>query len=251
MITLQGLCDYLADYLHVSEFTDYCPNGLQVEGKGEIRKVATAVSANLETIEKAVENQVDALIVHHGLFWNRDPYPIIGVKRKKLDLLLKNEISLLAYHLPLDAHRTVGNNWRAAMDLGWRDLEPFCDVQGQMIGVKGAFDPIPVKEMLAHMESYYRHPAHTALGGKEQVASAALVSGGAYKSIQDAITEGVDCFITGNFDEPVWSEAHEGGIHFMALGHSATERIGPRALGQHLVDACGLKSGFLDVENPF
>jgi len=251
MITLQELCCYLEDLLKVSSFSDYCPNGLQVEGKGKIKKVATAVSASLSTIEAAIEVGVQALIVHHGLFWNKDSYVIQGSKREKIRLLLKHDISLLAYHLPLDAHQEFGNNWKAAQELGWKDLEPFGDYNGTSIGVKGKILPQTRKEFMDNLESYYCHPAHCALGGKEIVSTAALISGGSHKSIIEAANEGVDCFVTGSFDEPVWHQAAEEKINFFAMGHSNTEKIGPRALGLHLEKHFGVHCSFLDIENPF
>lgn len=238
-------------FLEVDLFKDYCPNGIQVEGKKEIHKAATAVSANLQTIEAAVHEGVNVLIVHHGMFWNRDPYPIIGSKKRKLDLLLKNQISLLAYHLPLDAHKEVGNNWRAAHAMGWEDLTPFGEFNGIEIGVKGMFAPVSIDSFVRSVEKYYSHSAATALNGKKMVASAALVSGGAYRELSKAAKAGVDCFITGNFDEPVWGEAYELGMHFLALGHSATERVGPKALCTYICEKLSLECLFLDSENPF
>jgi dinuclear metal center YbgI/SA1388 family protein len=251
MITLQELCLYLNELLQIPGLNDYCKNGLQVEGCSKITKIATAVSASLETIEMAAEMGVDALIVHHGMFWNSDPHEITGVKKKKLKSLLKPDISLIAYHLPLDAHKEFGNNWKAALDMGWMDLKPFGNVTGIPIGVMGK---IPDQTNLAFqekLENYYGNKAHIALFGKEHVKTAGLVSGGAYKYIQDAVRENLDCFITGNFDEPVWNMAMEEKINFYALGHSATERIGSKALGEHLQAKFGIPCEFIDVNNPF
>ncbi|MFN0065704.1 MAG: Nif3-like dinuclear metal center hexameric protein [Chlamydiales bacterium] len=236
----------LNSYLDIASFVDFCPNGLQVEGKKEVRRAATAVSANLQTIEQAVALKVDALLVHHGLFWTKDPYLITGTKRKKLALLLENNISLLAYHLPLDGHREIGNNWHAAERLGWKELEPF-----EQIGVKGTFSPLPIDQFVEILEDFYEHKATVALGGKKEVSSAALISGGAYRTLLDAVREGIDCFITGNFDEPAWSWAMEENMHFLAMGHSASERIGPRALAQYVERSCQIDCSFLDVANPF
>lgn len=251
MITLQAFFEYLAKLLPSEKIADSCPNGLQVEGKPSIKKAATAVSANLATIEAAVEMGVDALVVHHGLFWQRDSYVIEGIKREKLKLLLDHGISLFAYHLPLDLHQDIGNNWLAAKELGWKDLQPFGYMNGVAIGVKGNVPRISRQEFQATLERYYDHPAVCALGGKEQVSSAALISGGAYRSLIDAAKEDVDCFITGNFDEPAWSQAFEEKINFFALGHSATERIGPKALGRKIESDLGLPCEFLDLPNPF
>lgn len=251
MLKLKKLKGYLDTLLPSQGVVDYCPNGLQVEGKESIKKVATAVSASLATIEAAVEAEVDALIVHHGLFWQRDSYVIDGVKREKIALLLKHGISLFAYHLPLDLHPQLGNNWKAAEELGWMDLQPFCPLNGVAIGVKGRVTECSMGDLKTKVEEYYQHSAVCALGGKKKVTTLALISGGAHKNIKEAIQEGVDVFITGSFDEPVWHQAFEEKINFLALGHSATERVGPRALSSHLTDQLGIPCSFLDILNPF
>lgn len=246
MITLQELSKFLDEILPALSFPDFCPNGLQVEGKCEVKKVALAVSASVAAIDAAVKAGVDALIVHHGIFWNKDSYVVKGPKRKKLALLLKNEISLFAYHLPLDAQNDLGNNWKAATDLGWENLQSFGDV-----GVKGIFNPIPVREFQAKVELYYGHSATTALGGKKSVSSAALISGGSYRCLEQAAQAGVDCFISGNFDEPAWDIAHEQEINFFALGHYATERVGIIALREELQRRLKIECQFIDLPNPF
>lgn len=251
MLSLKSLIQYLDEYLTAGLFNDYCPNGLQIEGKEQITKIATAVSADLETIEKAIELKVDALLVHHGLFWSKDPYVITGSKRQKILQLLKNGISLIAYHLPLDAHKEVGNNWKAAIDLGWEELEPFGLFNGKTIGVKGKFKAKPVEIFRDELEAYYDHSAIQVLGGHKKVTSASLISGGAWKDISQAAKEGIDCFITGNFDEPAWYLAKEEGVNFFALGHSATEKIGVRTLGKHLQERFNLSCEYIDTLNPF
>lgn len=245
------LCAYLENYLQVSSISDFCPNGLQVEGKGRINQLATAVSASLATIEMAVERGAQALLVHHGIFWNRDPYPIIGIKKKKIELLIQHGIALLAYHLPLDAHQELGNNWKAAKDLGWVDLEPFGMYNKMPLGVKGKFPEKTREHFSGEVEAYYQHPVSLAPGGKKLVSSAALISGGAHKEITQAIDAGVDCYVTGSFDEPIWNIALEEQINFLAVGHSASEKIGVKALGDHLAIQFGLQHTFLDVFNPF
>lgn len=245
-LTLQTLANYLKDFLKEPFVNDYCPNGLQIEGKEKIIKIGVAVSASLATIKEAIALNVDLLLVHHGLFWNKESFVISGPKREKIKLLLEHEISLIAYHLPLDLHEEVGNNWCAARDLGWRNLSTF-----NGIGVKGTFPEISIEEFIKKLETYYVHPATLALGGKKRVQSAALISGGAYKEIPYAKREGVDCYITGSFDEPAWSLAYEENINFLALGHTATERVGPRALGEHLTKKFGVQTHFIDTPNPF
>lgn len=251
MITLKELSAYLDDYLHCRLFVDYCKNGVQVEGSKSVSRIATAVSASLQTIEAAQKLAVDALIVHHGMFWKNDSHVISGARKEKLKILLADDISLLAYHLPLDAHLAVGNNWKAAKDMGWSDLQPFGMFDGQPIGVKGRLNKMSRDQFRRQLEQFYGHSAHTALGGKEEVETAALISGGAYKSMLEASAQGIDCFVTGNFDEPAWNHAFEERINFFALGHSATERIGVKALGEHLAEKFGLNNHFIDTENPF
>lgn len=252
MITLQELYKNLDELLQQKPISDYCVNGVQVKGCHEIKKIVTAVTASLATIERAVEMGAQALIVHHGMFWKGDSQVIEGSRKEKLKALLKKDMSLLAYHLPLDAHKEVGNNWRAAKEMGWEDLEPFGLYNGTYIGVKGRLPKQSREKFQKKIEEYYNHPATTALGGKKDIETVGLISGGAYKSIEEAGNEGLDCFITGNFDEPAWHLAHEYGVNFYALGHSATEKIGPKALVEHLKGQfSNIDCEFLDIENPF
>lgn len=251
MLQLPALCQYLDRLLSTVPVTDYAPNGLQVEGRSSVKKIGLAVSSSLATIQAAVDQGVDVLIVHHGLFWQGDSYVIQGIKRQKLALLFEHGLSLIAYHLPLDMHPVVGNNWKAAKDLGWTNLQPFGYVKGIAFGVKGEFPALSREAFQQQLETYYQHPAYCALGGKETIRSAGLISGGAYRQITDAVTENLDAFITGNFDEPVWHQAMEEKINFFALGHSATERIGPIALGQYIEAELGISCCFIDIQNPF
>lgn len=250
-VPLADFCAYIDSLLNSASFQDYCPNGLQLEGAAEVRSFATAVTASLAVIEQAVEAEVQLLLVHHGLFWQKEPYEITGTKRKKIQLLIDNNISLLAYHLPLDAHPRYGNNWKAAKELGWKRLQPFSYIHGIPIGVKGVFPRIGREALQKQLESYYGHPAQVAFGGASHISSGAIVSGGAHKVAAEAAAHQLDCFITGSVDEPVWHIAQEERINFFALGHSATERIGPKALGQHLGRHFKLKSIFIEENNPF
>lgn len=251
MITLQDLFRYLEELLPTEGVLDACHNGLQVQGKRDIKRIGVAVSASVAVIEKGVELGIDALIVHHGLFWKNDPLYVRGPKRDKLALLLGNGISLFAYHLPLDAHPSIGNNWRAAGELGWKQLESFGTSNGVAIGVKGVFTPLSVQDFTKMLVDYYGHKATLALGGKQEVQSAALISGSAHRYIEQAVRERVDCFITGSYDEPVWDIAHEQRINFIAMGHHATERVAPRALQENLHENLGIPVEFIDIANPF
>lgn len=248
MIYLKAIKDYLRKLFSAENFSDFCPNGLQVEGKPVVKTILTAVSADLETIEAAVQKRADLLIVHHGLFWNKDSFVIEGAKKKKIKLLLENEMSLFAYHLPMDAHREIGNNWKAAIDLGWKELEPFGFMD---LGVKGVVDSLSFEEFLKTLENYYEHPATAVRASGKSIKKVGLISGGAHKSILEASSNELDAFITGSFDEPSWSQSKEENVHFYAMGHSATERVGPIALAKRIEKDLGVSSSFLDIRNPF
>lgn len=246
MHCITDLLTHLNDYFQIALFSDYCPNGLQVEGKPQVVRVATAVSASENVINQAIDQKADLLIVHHGLFWNKDPYVITGPKRRKLKLLLESGLNLAAYHLPLDAHQGIGNNWKAARDLGWADLSAFWG-----IGVQGKVPNLSQADFQASLEKYYGQKASVVFGGKKTIETCALISGGAYRQLEDAAKAGVDAFVTGNFDEPAWHMAHEEGINFYALGHAATEKVGPKALAQYLKESYGVDAFFIDEPNPF
>ncbi|WP_038500546.1 Nif3-like dinuclear metal center hexameric protein [Chlamydia avium] len=252
-MNVADLLTYLNDLFSPQIFSDYCPNGLQV-GKDiqtPISKIAVATSADLETIQIAAESNVNVLIVHHGLFWNGMPYPITDMLYTRLQKLIENRIHLIAYHLPLDAHKTLGNNWKVALDLQWENLQSFGSSLPHL-GVQGTFPPLPIEEFISILSKYYDAPIKAqALGGPESISSAAIISGGAYKELSQAIKSKVHCFITGNFDEPAWSIALENHIHFLAFGHTATEKVGPKALANYLEDQFRIPTIFIDTSNPF
>lgn len=244
----KDLAETLNTYLGNQHLPDRGPNGLQILNTGTLTKVATAVSTDLATIERAVQLNVHALITHHALL---DAYPIVDeITYKKIALLIKHNIALLRYHLPLDAHQTIGNNWKAAQDLGWQHLEPFGTYNNVPIGVRGSFSALPMHEFVQKLEQYYGNRA-TVVAVKQTVSSAALISGGGYKFFNQAAAAGVDCFVTGSFDEPAWYDAHEYGISFCALGHAATEKVGPRAMASYIEQTYGIESIFIDTANPF
>ena len=245
------LLRHLDEVLEARVGADYCPNGLQVEGRSEIRKVVTGVSACQELFERAGQVGADAVIVHHGLFWFGMPYPLTGLHYRRVATLIREGINLLAYHLPLDRHPTLGNNALAARALGLSDLLPFAPHEGHPVGFGGSFaDPISPRELVERAEAFYGQEALTFLHGPDAIRSVALMSGGAPKEIQRALDEGYDAFITGESTEPVMNIAREGGIHFLACGHYATERCGIQALGDHLAETFGLDVEFIDVPNP-
>lgn len=249
-LTASVLAEQLSQFIDPHNISDHSINGLQITNNGIITQAATGVSADLETIKQAVALKAQALIVHHGLFWKGDSYVLDGTRYEKVKLLMHRNIALLAYHLPLDAHETLGNNWKAARDLGWNNLQPFCECDGTLIGVRGTFPHIPFDKLKQQLADYYRHPI-TAVSDKKEISSAALVSGNAYKFINQAVEAQVDCFVTGSFDLPVWHTAHEEHIAFCACGHAATEKVGPRALAAYIHETCDIRCDFIDTENPF
>jgi dinuclear metal center YbgI/SA1388 family protein len=250
---LKDFSSYLQELLQVDAFKngDRALNGIQVEGKEKIFSIATAVSASLHVIKKAVELKADLLLVHHGFFWKGSDVTICGTLKEKLKLLLQNEISLLAYHLPLDAHTEFGNNWAVATALGWTNLEPFGTSSYPAIGVKASFPACSRSQFQKTLEKFYGQKAHEAPGGKEVVSSCVIVSGGAHKLIYEAKESGADCFVTGSFDEPIWHAAFEEHINFFAFGHAATEKIGVKSIGKHLEEKFDVKHLFIDEINPF
>lgn len=254
MILRSELQNYLDTLLQSHAIWDYGPNGLQVEGKETINHICFAVSASLSAIEEALSRNADALIVHHGLFWQKEKETLVGSKKKKLKLLLENDVSLFAYHLPLDKHEELGNNWKAARDLQMTELAPFGkfgESKPVFIGVKGNIKPTRREAFVSLLEKYYNHPATSVFGGPEVIQTVGIISGGAYRSVVEGAQERLDAFITGNFDEPVWSMAVEEGINFFALGHHATERIGPIALCEHIQKRFNISCSFIDSDNPF
>lgn len=245
------LTHYLAELLDTASGGDWCPNGLQVEGRAEIRHLVTGVSACQALFEQAETLGADAVLVHHGLFWDGAPISLTGIMGRRVRTLIKADLSLFAYHLPLDRHLDHGNNAVAARDLGLVDLVPFAEAKGMPVGVSGRFaSPVGIDDLIDRTHRLYQQTPLHFPGGGEEVSSVAVVSGGSADYIQLAIDTGLDAFITGEPREWVMNLAREAGIHVLTAGHYATERIGPRALGEHLADQFGIKVTFVDVPNP-
>lgn len=238
--------------LEPERFDDYAPNGLQVPGRAEVTKVATGVSASTELFERAIAEQSDLLVVHHGLFWGSTPAAIDARMKRRLKLLFDADMSLAAYHLPLDAHPEVGNNALIARALGADTLEPFALHEGEPIGCLAT---LPEEGMEAHMlwarvaEVTGRTPLVFDTG-PDLVGSVAIVTGAGSSYLMDAVAAGADAFLTGEPAERVMTEAQEAGIHFIAAGHYATETFGVRRLGEHLGERFGVEHVFIDVPNP-
>lgn len=245
------LLTYLDDYLVAREGSDYCPNGLQVEGCPEISKLITGVSACEELFRKAADSGADAVLVHHGLFWRGDSRTLTGVQYRRIAALIRQEINLIAYHLPLDRHLEVGNNAVAARQLGLTNLQPFCSHEDLAIGVSGCFPaPTPREAVLDQLTELYGQAPLAFPFGPGDISSVAVVSGGGGRCLHQAIAQGIDLFVTGEAEEWTMNLAKEARINFVSAGHYATERLGVRALGEHIRDRFGIDVEFIDIPNP-
>lgn len=242
----------LDNLLEPTRFKDYCPNGLQVPGHTEIAKIATGVSASAELFEQAIAEQADLLIVHHGLFWGSTPTAVDARMKRRLKLLFDADMSLAAYHLPLDAHPEVGNNALIGRALGADTLEPFAMHGGESIGFIARFagEGIPASELFERVTTLTERTPLVFNGGPEQINSIAIVSGAGNDYLEDAVSRGADAFLTGEPAERVMTESQEWGIHFIAAGHYATETFGVKRLGEHLSERFGVEHVFIDVPNP-
>jgi dinuclear metal center YbgI/SA1388 family protein len=238
--------------LEPSRFEDYGPNGLQVPGATETTTVATGVSASLELFEQAAAEQAQLLIVHHGLFWGTSPGPIDEPLKRRLQALFDADMALAAYHLPLDAHPTVGNNALIAKALGATQLTPFAPHHDEPIGTIATLpdDGIPAQVLFTRVRELTARDPLVFDAGPATVRSLAIVSGGGSDYLADAIAQGADAFLTGEPTERVMATAREQGIHYIAAGHYATETFGVKALGEHLAETFGVRHVFLDVPNP-
>lgn len=245
---LTELVDYNEQLLSVSRYRDYAPNGLQVAGKSEVQRIVSGVSASLALIDAAIAQDADAILVHHGWFWKNEDPRIVGVKHTRLRRLLAADISLLAYHLPLDGHPELGNNARLAQQL---DLLADGQFGDQAIGWHGRpAQPTTLAELGRRIEQQLQRPPLLIGAADRPLRRIAWCTGGADSWFQEAIDLGVDAFITGEASEPVYHLAQESGVAFIAAGHHATERYGIAALGEHLAQQFGLQHTFIDLPNP-
>ncbi|WP_288495771.1 type 2 GTP cyclohydrolase I [uncultured Pantoea sp.] len=233
--------------LNTAAFSDYAPNGLQVEGRARVKTVITGVTACQALLDEAVARQADAVLVHHGYFWKSEPAVIKGMKRQRLRTLLANDINLYGWHLPLDAHPQLGNNAQLARLLG-------IDVVGEIMPLVpwGEFAQPITGEQLAQRitEVLGRQPLHCGDNAPAAIRRVAWCSGGGQGFIDAAAGFGVDAFITGEVSEQTIHSAREQGLHFFAAGHHATERCGIQALGEWLAAEYGLDVTFIDIPNP-
>ena len=239
---------YLNQYLEVARFRDYCPNGLQVEGRAEVRVIVTGVTASLALVEAAIARGADAVLVHHGYFWRGEDQRVTGARRARLSTLLENDLNLFAYHLPLDAHPVIGNNAQLARELELPHTGSFGELD---LGAYGDFAEPPTVGELGQRIAARLHRTPQIIGDERQrVTRVAWCTGAAQNYLEDAVRLGAHAFISGEISEPTVHLARESGVAYIAAGHHATERGGIRALGEHLVARFGLTHHFVDIANP-
>jgi dinuclear metal center YbgI/SA1388 family protein len=242
---------YLDEELESAAYRDYGPNGLQVVGADEVTRLRVAVSASLEVFERAAADGAEMLVVHHGLFWD-GASPVIGhLERRRLETLFRGDLSLVAYHLPLDGHPVLGNNARLAAILGLDDPEPFAEHRGRAIGRRGQLAaPTTADAVAATLAAALGSTPLVLPGGPDEVRTVAVVSGAAARDVREAAALGIDLFVTGEPEEDAPYLARELGVTIVAAGHNATETVGVRALAARLADVFGIDTGFLPVWNP-
>lgn len=247
LTTLVAECDR---FLNVAKIADYCPNGLQVEGRPQVRRIVSGVSASQALLDAAIEAQADAVLVHHGYFWKNEDARIVGMKQRRLKTLLNNDISLLAYHLPLDVHPQVGNNAQLARVLDLLVEGPLEPDNAKSVGLVGSLrTPIsPVEFQRRIYQALGREPL--LIDGQRPIQRIAWCTGGAQGYIEQAVAAGVDAYLTGEISEPTVHIARENGLSFFAAGHHATERYGVQALGDYLAAQFGIEHRYIDCPNP-
>lgn len=250
-VAIDHLVRYCDQLLETGRFRDYCPNGLQVEGRSEVKRVVSGVTACQALLDEALAWEADLVLVHHGYFWKGEPAQVTGIKRKRLHTLLAADMNLVAYHLPLDAHAELGNNARLAQRLGITLEGPLEPGQEPAIGNIGLLDqPLTLQAFGERVEQALGRVPQMISGGDHLIQRVALCTGAAERMIDLAMLQGADLFLSGEISEPVVHTAREGCIHYCGAGHHATERYGVQALGEHLAEHFGLEHRFIDIDNP-
>jgi dinuclear metal center YbgI/SA1388 family protein len=248
VVLREDLRVYLDTLLEAVRFRDYCPNGLQVEGRGRVGRIVCGVTASQALIETAIERGADALLVHHGWFWKAEDGRVTGFRKQRMARLLAHDINLFAYHLPLDAHAALGNNAQLALRLGWTVTGRFGEQDIGFVGVPPA--PTLAGDLAQQLERVLGRPPLLIGDPKHPVARIAWCSGGAQDYFEVALATGADVFISGEISEQTVHLARETGMAFIAAGHHATERYGVMALGAHLAEKFGVDCEFVDIDNP-
>ncbi len=253
MIARQQLHDYYYALLSPESYADYCPNGLQVEGAEQIERIAFAVSATRDSINQAIDNKAEALVVHHGLLWTfHGAKPLTGAFAKRIFPLVKNDINLFAYHLPLDGHPDIGNAATLGRLIDCSQKQPFGNYKGSATGIKGVLEqPLSAAALQQKLETVLKHKVILATpDSKAPIRSVGIITGGANSEWRLAEKERLDAYITGEISEHDWHESREAGIHMFAGGHNATEQFGIQALMERTRQQFAAECFFIDSENP-
>lgn len=243
---------YINGLLNTSRFKDYAPNGLQVEGKGEIKRIVTGVTASQQLIDEAIRLNADALLVHHGYFWPGETPALRGIKGNRIRSLIKHDLNLLAYHLPLDAHNQLGNNVQLGLQLGLIDVEPIEPNNPECLIFHGYLpEPMLSSELSSYITGVLARAPLMSHEREEYIHHIAWCTGGAQNYLQQAIEFGVDAYISGEVSEHTVHTARENNVVFYSAGHHATERYGVKALGEWLQHQFNeLDVQFIDIDNP-
>lgn len=240
---------YLDQLLEVARFRDYCPNGLQVEGRDSIGSIITGVTASRALLDVAIASEADAVIVHHGYFWRGEDSRITGIRKQRLAALLRHDLNLFAFHLPLDVHPALGNNVQLAKRLSWTVDGHFGD---QDVGCIGApAEEATAGSITAELSGVLGRTACLVGDATRPVHRIAWCTGAAQGLFEQAVAAGADLYVSGEISEPNLHLAQESGIPYVAAGHHATERYGVQALGEHLSRTFALNCRFVDIDNPF
>ena len=245
------IVSFLDQLLEAGSIPDACPQGLQIEGKADVRKVVVGVTASAELFRRAIEAGADLILCHHGMMWDFDPRVVKGGLKRRLKLLLEHDVTLLCYHLVLDAHDLHGNNALIAGELELVDVEPFGEYRGTLIGRCGRFrSPLPMAEFEARLRTVFGGEPLVFPFGPDPVSSVGIISGGAVNDFEQAIEAGLDAYVTGEAKEHVQERAREECVTYVAAGHYRTETFGVRSLGRLLESELGVEATFIDVPNP-
>lgn len=244
------LTQFLANELQVVRFRDYCPNGLQVEGRKEIKKIITGVTACQALLDEAVRLEADAILVHHGYFWKGEDMRVVGQKYRRLKTLIEHEMSLFAYHLPLDSHPSLGNNAQLARLFGFEVTGRFGEDDIAWLGRSMHAGISQVGQLAAHISSKLGREALVIGDAEQVVGTIAWCSGAAQNMLAAAIDAGANVYISGEISEPTVHLAREAGVSYLACGHHASERYGVQALGQMIAREFGIQHQFVDIANP-
>jgi dinuclear metal center YbgI/SA1388 family protein len=245
---INDLNNYLNTLLQPERFSDYCPNGLQVEGRAEISKIVTGVTASMDLLHAALEANADAVLVHHGYFWRGEALPITGIKKRRIQFLLQHDINLFAYHLPLDMHPELGNNVMLAKQLGL-ELTGWAG-EKNMLALAELNPPLTLKALAGVIEAKLKRTPQVIGDLSKPINCVALCTGAAQGYIEQAIAAGADVYISGEISEQTVHVARESGMSYISAGHHATERYGIQALGEHLAQKFDFLHEFIDIDNP-